>query len=82
MSRPFVNLTDNPYAGEPSQKTDDAWDILLGNMNIRVTTEELAKKSQTSISLPEGGGHLAWLGLFHELHCIVRFSHIRKVTAS
>ena len=50
---------------------DEAWLKLLEPMNTRVTAEELAKRNQTSIALPKGGGYLAWLEVFHELHCIV-----------
>ena len=42
----------------------------MGNMSIRVTKEELDAHGQTSVELP-GGGYLAWLGVFHELHCVV-----------
>ena len=43
----------------------------MGNMSIRVTKAELEAHGQKSIKLP-GGGYLAWLGVFHELHCVVR----------
>ena len=42
----------------------------MGNMSIRVTKAELEAHGQTSVQLP-GGGYLAWLGVFHELHCVV-----------
>lgn len=67
----FVNLTNNPFAGTPSSAVDEAWDNLLENVNIRVTAGELQHYGQESVGLPEGGGYLAWLGVFHELHCIV-----------
>jgi len=41
----------------------------MTNMSIRVTKEELDAHGQTSVALP-GGGYLAWLGVFHELHCV------------
>jgi hypothetical protein len=71
VERTFHNLTDNIYAGPPSDKLDAAWDALLGNMNLRVTSEELQQYDQSSVALPEGGGYLAWLGSIHEIHCIV-----------
>lgn len=40
-------------------------------MNIRVTAGELRRYGQESVGLSEGGGYLAWLGVFLELHCIV-----------
>ncbi|KAK6593698.1 hypothetical protein H4I95_11090 [Botrytis cinerea] len=45
----------------PSESVDQAWHDLLKDMNIRVTTEELEKSDQKSISLPEGGGHMKML---------------------
>lgn len=41
-------------------------------MHMRVSTEELRRDNQDSVPLPEGGGYLGWMGVFHELHCIVR----------
>lgn len=41
-------------------------------MHIRITEEELRRDNQASVALTEGGGYLGWLGVFHELHCIVR----------
>lgn len=67
----FHNLTNNPYAGRPDKAIDSAWDELMAPMHIRVTAEELARDNQESIGLTEGGGYLGWLGVFHELHCIV-----------
>ena len=42
----------------------------MGNMSIRVTKAELDSHGQNSVELPSGG-YLAWLGVFHELHCVV-----------
>lgn len=47
------------------------------NMSVRVTKEELDAHGQTSIELL-GGGYLAWLGVFHELHCVVRLYDLIK----
>lgn len=66
----FKNLTGNPYVGFPGSEIDQAWSNLLEPMNIRVTEAELKRTGQNSVALPEGGGNLAWLGVFHELHCI------------
>ena len=46
-------------------------------MHMRVSREELRKDNQESVALPEGGGYLSWMGVFHELHCIVRISRDR-----
>ena len=76
----FRNLTNNIYAGPPSPESDEEWKKLLAPMYIRVTEDELKRYNQHSVPLPEGGGHLAWLGVFHELHCIV--SRYREMSAS
>lgn len=43
----------------------------MSPMKIRVSSEELYQQDghPNSLSLPDGG-HLAWLGVFHDLHCI------------
>lgn len=66
-----MNLTNNPFAGDPHPDIDASWEKLLGNMNLRVTEQELAANGQESVHLPENGGQLAWLGALHELHCVV-----------
>ena len=43
----------------------------MAPMHIRVTAKELEQDNQESVKLKEGGGYLGWLGVFHELHCIV-----------
>ncbi|KAK0702005.1 hypothetical protein B0T26DRAFT_735537 [Lasiosphaeria miniovina] len=68
--RLYDNFVNSPYGGEPTAASDAAWHDLLNNMSVRVTAEELEAHGQTSVALPEGGGYLAWLGVFHELHCV------------
>jgi Mycotoxin biosynthesis protein UstYa len=63
-------MHDSPYVGPPSAPLDMAWQSLLANMSIRVSKAELERHGQNSVALPEGG-HLAWLGVFHQLHCVV-----------
>jgi hypothetical protein len=70
----FRNLTGNPFAGPPVPEIDKSWEELLDNMNMRVEKGELERNGQASVPLPEGGGHLAWFGAFHDLHCIVSMS--------
>ena len=67
----FRNLSGNAFAGPPSVHIDAAWDSMMAPMHMRVTLEELDRAQQNSVALPEGGGYLAWLQSFHELHCIV-----------
>ena len=66
-----MNLNHNAFAGRPTPEIDAAWHGLMKNINIRVSEEEMARSKQTSLGLPEGGGRLAWLGVYHELHCLV-----------
>lgn len=65
-----MTMHESPYVGVPAVDIDLAWQALLADINIRVTKEELDRHDQMSVQLP-GGGHLAWLGVFHQLHCTV-----------
>ncbi|KAK7182248.1 hypothetical protein PSPO01_11721 [Paraphaeosphaeria sporulosa] len=67
--KPYDDFEQSPYAGLPSSSIDAAWHYLLEPTTIRVTPGELNRSNQTSVPLP-GGGYMAWLGVFHELHCI------------
>ncbi|OJK01778.1 hypothetical protein ASPACDRAFT_42042 [Aspergillus aculeatus ATCC 16872] len=66
----FTDYSQTAYFQDPGSSTDAAWEDLLGDMFIRVSTEELDLANQTSISLPRDDKHLAWLGVHHDLHCI------------
>lgn len=66
----FTSFQDSPFTGSPGPESDRAWHDLLSNMTVRVSREELERGNQTSVELP-GGGYMAWLGVFHELHCVV-----------
>ena len=69
--RAYGFMHSSPYVGHDFPKVDAAWNELLDNINLRVSSAELLNQGPniTSIELPHGG-HLAWLGVFHELHCI------------
>jgi hypothetical protein len=69
VASPYDDFEKSPYAGPPSPSVDSAWHHLLEYTTIRVTAEELLRSNQSSVALP-GGGYMAWLGVFHELHCI------------
>ena len=44
---------------------------------IKISREELDRVGQPSIALKDGSGYIAELGVFHELHCLVRlFCHL------
>ena len=66
----YMTMHEIPYAGTPSAEIDLAWRALLADMNTLVTEKELEQHDQMSVELPEGG-YLAWLGVFHQLHCMV-----------
>lgn len=73
----YMTMHESPYVGPPDPNVDHAWSDLMANMSIRVTKSELTQNNQTSVRLP-GGGYLAWLGVFHQLHCTVSFSTTLK----
>lgn len=68
-SQRYDFMRNSPYIGYPDNHTDESWNYLFSNMSIRVTDEEISTKRQSSINLPNGG-RLAWLGVYHELHCV------------
>ncbi|KAI9710949.1 MAG: hypothetical protein M1820_002386 [Bogoriella megaspora] len=76
-TRTYPNLSGNHLWGPPSPTLEAAWNELLEGINIRVTTAELEAARQDSVKLPIGGGHLAWLSMHHNLHCL---RHVHKYT--
>lgn len=78
----YSNFLESSYAGRPSPEVDHAWHELLSNISIRVSGEELKTRNQTSVELPEGGGYMAWLGVSHQLHCIVSIQFSTNKTGS
>lgn len=72
--RKFEFFPNSTFAGEPRPESEEAWHQLMSKMAVRVTSEELAVHNQTSVSLPNGG-YLAWLGVFHQLHCVKVLRH-------
>lgn len=71
----FRRLNGTPYAGPPSAETNAAWNALMAPMHISVSKVELDRDNQASVALPEKGGYLGWMGVFHQLHCIVSSNH-------
>lgn len=41
-------------------------------MVLKISKDELDRLGETSISFRDGSGYLAEMGVFHELHCVVR----------
>lgn len=68
----YTDFEESAFAGPPSPSVDKAWHDLLEKTTIRVAGEELKRSNQSSVALPAGGGYMAWLGVYHQLHCIVR----------
>ena len=71
MPMTYTDFEESPFAGPPSPSVDKAWHDLLASTSLRISDAEMARSNQTSVRLPEGGGYMAWLGVYHELHCIV-----------
>jgi len=42
------------------------------DINLRIYPDEMSRLNQTSLALADGSGYLGTLGVYHELHCIVR----------
>ncbi|KAI1407128.1 hypothetical protein F5Y13DRAFT_175597 [Hypoxylon sp. FL1857] len=70
VSRTYTDFEISPFAGPPSPSVDKAWHELLEQTTLRASADELKLSNQTSVELPEGGGYMVWLGVFHQLHCI------------
>ncbi|CAI6332296.1 unnamed protein product [Periconia digitata] len=66
----YDDFEQSPYSGKPRASLEKEWHRLLEGTTIRVSEEELRASNQSSVALPEGGGYMAWLGVYHELHCI------------
>lgn len=68
-------MSQSPYVGQPTTEVEAAWHLLLAPASLRVSEEELQSSdpfgpsTQASVALPNGG-RLAWLGVYHELHCV------------
>ncbi|KAK8080941.1 hypothetical protein PG997_008759 [Apiospora hydei] len=60
------------YAGVPTPENDKAWDALIRPAYFNATVEELerAGESLDNVTRLTGGGYLASIGVYHELHCV------------
>ncbi|KAK7955146.1 hypothetical protein PG988_015840 [Apiospora saccharicola] len=60
------------YAGKPTPEKDKAWDALIRPAYFNATVEELerAGESLQNVTHLTGGGYLASIGVYHELHCV------------
>jgi len=64
--------TEGPYQGYPRPELEDAWNKLLGNMNIRLSLEDLKafNRDEDAVQLPDGSGYIGSLNVYHEIHCV------------
>ncbi|KAI1213248.1 uncharacterized protein F4807DRAFT_449920 [Annulohypoxylon truncatum] len=60
------------YSGPPSAENENAWQDLLTPMYFKATREEMLRGEQPLENGTQltGGGYLATLGVYHELHCL------------
>ncbi|KAI1384938.1 uncharacterized protein F4822DRAFT_378185 [Hypoxylon trugodes] len=63
-----------PFSGYPRPEIDENWDKLLDAENIILEPEVLRHydREDLGVAVPEGGGYLGTLNVYHELHCIKR----------
>ncbi|KAI1123320.1 hypothetical protein F5Y10DRAFT_251998 [Nemania abortiva] len=64
--------THSNFAGPPTPEQDHAWDELERPSFFRVTRQELERAGSSFENITElvGGGYVATLGVYHELHCV------------
>ncbi|KAJ4163953.1 hypothetical protein LMH87_005650 [Akanthomyces muscarius] len=62
------------YSGKPNAELDKAWHDLLNYENIIIEPEIMAHydRLDVGVAVPEGGGYLGTLNVYHELHCLKR----------
>ncbi|THC91034.1 hypothetical protein EYZ11_009516 [Aspergillus tanneri] len=65
---------DGRFVGKPSPALDKAWHDLLNAENIIIEPEyiEHLGRENLGVAVPEGGGYLGTLNVYHELHCLKR----------
>ncbi|KFY43935.1 hypothetical protein V494_01756 [Pseudogymnoascus sp. VKM F-4513 (FW-928)] len=63
-----------PFSGYPRPEIDENWDKLLNAENIILEPEVMRHygREELGVAVPEGGGYLGTLNVYHELHCIKR----------
>ncbi|KAG6002682.1 hypothetical protein E4U21_002834 [Claviceps maximensis] len=62
------------FSGRPNADLDKAWHDLLNYENIVIEPEimEHYERLDIGVPVPEGGGYLGTLNVYHELHCLKR----------
>ncbi|KAI0862847.1 hypothetical protein F4860DRAFT_99761 [Xylaria cubensis] len=70
---PSKNDTISVYTGKPTSEQDTAWDDIFSSMYFAASREEIDKAGESIVDQMvevSGGGYLATLGVYHELHCL------------
>ncbi|KAI9685222.1 MAG: hypothetical protein M1822_004595 [Bathelium mastoideum] len=62
------------FSGKPSPELDKSWHDLLNAENIKLEPEIMKYygREDIGVALPEGGGYIGTLNVYHELHCLKR----------
>ncbi|KAK5131537.1 hypothetical protein LTR08_000864 [Meristemomyces frigidus] len=69
-------LLPSSFTGNPGPAVDQAWDDLIGRINIRVSEHDLRQINQTSIQIDDDSGdYWGSLEVFHHLHCLKVLRH-------
>ena len=63
-----------PFTGLPRRELDEAWSDLLTASMIEMPAEEMRKMNKSSIAVRDTGNYVAYYGVFHQLHCLVRLA--------
>ncbi|KAI1283284.1 hypothetical protein F5Y07DRAFT_349230 [Xylaria sp. FL0933] len=60
------------YAGRPSEKQEEAWDNLITPVYFNISRDELSRAGESFENIIEltGGGYIASVAVYHELHCL------------
>ncbi|KUL88610.1 hypothetical protein ZTR_05222 [Talaromyces verruculosus] len=59
------------FIGSPRPAVDEAWETLLGGLNLDFDEDEVVLKDST-FQWPESGNYFTGLDVYHTLHCLNR----------
>ncbi|KAF2190063.1 hypothetical protein K469DRAFT_759479 [Zopfia rhizophila CBS 207.26] len=62
----------NKYTGLPNENNTKAWDDLVKRVILIQPRKIAVETNYTAVRLAEGGGYLAGLGVWHDIHCLRR----------
>ncbi|PFH57202.1 hypothetical protein XA68_15382 [Ophiocordyceps unilateralis] len=60
------------YSGPPTRENEEAWIRLINPIYFNATRDELERAGESMVNVVKltGGGYLATIGVYHELHCL------------